>query len=239
MLAGAFSFIFYKRKRDAEKEKAESDFKVQVSDTEMKALRAQMNPHFIFNSLNSIGDFISRNDIKTANVYLSRFAKVMRMILENSEKKEVSIEDDLKALELYMQLESIRLNGKFTYEITVDKDIDKENTLIPPLILQPFVENSIWHGISKKEGAGKITIHIKKEGDMINCIVEDNGIGRKKSEAGKSATSQSEKKSLGMKITNARIDIINRIKKSKAGVELSDLSEGFRVEVKLPLELSF
>ncbi|MEP7170075.1 MAG: ATP-binding protein, partial [Bacteroidota bacterium] len=105
--------------------------------------------------------------------------------------------------------------------------------------LQPFVENSIWHGISKKQGAGKILIEIKKEGDMINCIVQDDGIGRKKSEQQKENIASTEKKSLGMKITKARIDIINKIKKSTAGVELSDLSEGTRVEVKLPLELSF
>ncbi|HKR06096.1 MAG TPA: tetratricopeptide repeat protein [Bacteroidia bacterium] len=239
ILAGLSSFVFYKRRRDAEEQKKESDFKAEVSETEMKALRSQMNPHFIFNSLNSIGDYISRNDNKAADNYLSKFAKVMRMILENSEQKEVSLEDDLKALELYMQLESLRMNNKFTYEIKVDDDIDKETTLVPPLILQPFVENSIWHGISKKQEAGKILIKIKKEGDMINCIVEDNGIGRKKSEAEKGEIILNEKKSLGMKITKSRIDIINKLKKSKAVVELSDLAEGTRVEVKLPLELSF
>jgi tetratricopeptide (TPR) repeat protein len=239
ILAGLSSFIFYKRRRDAEEQKKESDFKAEVSETEMKALRSQMNPHFIFNSLNSIGDYISRNDTRAADNYLSKFAKVMRMILENSEQKEVSLEDDLKALELYMQLESLRMNHKFTYEIKVDDSIDKETTLIPPLILQPFVENSIWHGISKKQGAGKILIEIKKEGNMINCVVEDNGIGRKKSEAEKEGITSKEKKSLGMKITKARIDIINKIKKSKAGVELSDLAEGMRVEVRLPLELAF
>jgi len=239
LLAGAIIFVLYKRRRDAEEQKKESDFKAEVSETEMKALRSQMNPHFIFNSLNSIGDYISRNDNKAADNYLSKFAKVMRMILENSEQKEVSLADDLKALELYMQLESLRMNNKFTYEIQVDEAIDKEATLIPPLLLQPFVENSIWHGISKKQGTGKIVIIIKKEGDMINCIVEDDGIGRNQSSQQNSESMAPEKKSLGMKITKSRIDIINKLKKSKAGVQLFDLPQGTKVELRLPLELNF
>src|SRR5258705_10232752 len=101
-----------------------------------------------------------------------------------------------------MKLESMRMENKLSYKIRVDGDIDKENTLIPPLILQPFVENSIWHGIVKKEGRGNILIHIQKEGDIINCIVEDNGIGIQESAAG-----DTEKRSLGMKLTRARIDI--------------------------------
>ena len=114
-----------------------------------------MNPHFIFNSLNSVNDYIDKNDTGTASGYITKFAKLMRMILENSEQKEVTLEDDLKALELYMQLEALRLKNKFTYEIKVDENIDCENTLVPPLILQPFVENSIWHGIAKRTALGK------------------------------------------------------------------------------------
>lgn len=236
LLAAAFVFIFYKRRRDAFQKQKEAEFRLQVSDTEMKALRAQMNPHFIFNSLNSISDYISKNDTRSADYYLTRFARVMRMILENSEKKEVSLSEDLKVLELYMQLESMRMNNAFTYEIVVDEAIDPENTLIPPLILQPFVENSIWHGLANKKGAGKITIRIQKQNDMLHCIVEDNGIGRQKAIA---LGRPPEKSSLGMKITLARIDIINKLKKSKAGVELSDLAEGTRVNLVLPLEMAF
>ncbi|MEP7319073.1 MAG: tetratricopeptide repeat protein, partial [Panacibacter sp.] len=236
-IAAISIFAFYKRKRDAEQQQKDAEFKMEVADTEMKALRSQMNPHFIFNSLNSISDYISKNDISSADYYLTKFAKVMRMILENSDKKEVSLTEDLKALELYIQLESLRMKNKFSYEIIVDADIDPDNTMIPPLILQPFVENSIWHGISKKEGFGKILIHIKKEGELLNCIVEDNGIGREQSALPERMNT--EKKSLGMKITKARIDIMNKIKKSKAAIELSDLAEGMRVEVKLPLELYF
>lgn len=236
LLIGALSsFIFYKRRRDAEISKTAAEFKAQVAETEMKALRAQMNPHFIFNSLNSISDYISKNDLKNADHYLSKFAKIMRIILENSEQKEVPLADDLKALDLYLQLEAARMNNKFSYEIKVADDIDQENTLVPPLIMQPFVENSIWHGLTKKQGEGKIRIHIFKEGSMLNCTVEDNGIGREAS----ATEAQAAKKSLGMKITRARIDIINKLKRSNAGVNLTDLAEGTKVEVTLPLELSF
>ncbi len=225
--------------RDALEKQKEAELKSQVSDTEMKALRAQMNPHFIFNSLNSISDYIAKNNTKVADEYLTKFATLMRLVLENSEKKEVPLFEDLKALELYMQLETLRLKDKFTYEIEVDDTIDKENTMVPPLILQPFVENSIWHGIAKKQGIGNIFIHIKKEGEMVSCIVEDNGVGRQVTDGIIALKDNSGKRSLGMKITKERIDIINKVKNANAFVKLTDLEQGTRVEVKLPLELSF
>jgi LytS/YehU family sensor histidine kinase len=171
--------------------------------------------------------------LEAADDYLTKFAKLMRSVLENSEEKEVSLAEDLKTLELYMQLESLRLNNKFSYEIKVDENIDTENTLIPPLILQPFVENSIWHGIAHKKDNGKIIISIKKEEDMIHCTVDDDGVGITPSEK------QVQKKSLGMKITASRIEILNKIKKTNASVSVSRLNQGTRAEVRLPLQLSF
>ena len=233
LLLGALSsFILYKKRRDAKYRQKEAEFRAQVADTEMKALRAQMNPHFIFNSLNSISDFISKNDIKQADFYLTRFARLMRLILENSESREVSLAEDLAALEMYIQLENLRLGQAFSYEIRVDEQLDRELTQVPPLILQPFVENSIWHGISGRQGAGRIFIDIRKEDEMINCIVEDNGVGRKKEKDGSS-------KSLGIKITTSRINIINKLKNSNGSLTITDLAQGLRVEVRLPLELRF
>lgn len=237
-LVAIFGFVLYSRKKDAIEKKKEAEFNSQVANTELKALRAQMNPHFIYNSLNSINDYIDKHEMGIATTYTTKFSRLMRMILENSEHKEIPLADDLKALELYIQLENMRMQHKFTYEIIVDKNIDQENTLVPPLILQPFVENSIWHGISKKQGEGKIRIHISKEGSMINCVVEDNGIGMRESSINK-LNNKTDKKSLGMKITKARIDIINRLKKSNATVTLSDLQEGTKIEVKLPEALAF
>ncbi|MEO7984516.1 MAG: histidine kinase, partial [Bacteroidota bacterium] len=239
LITGMAIFSFYKRRRDAVEKQKEAELRSQVSETEMKALRSQMNPHFIFNSLNSISDYITKHDTKVADEYLNKFSKLMRLILENSEKKEVSLAEDLIALELYMQLESLRMNNKFTYEIKVDEAIDKQNTLVPPLILQPFVENSIWHGIARKEGHGRICVSISREGDMINCMVEDDGIGRQAPAGITTLKDSTGKRSLGMKITMDRIDIINKEKKTNALVKLTDLEQGTRVEVKLPLELSF
>ncbi len=233
VLIGIGGFIFYKRNRDIRTQKNEAELKSQITDTEMKALRAQMNPHFIFNSLNSIADYIDKNQTQTASDFTAKFARLMRMVLENSEQKEIPLADDLKALELYMQLEQFRLKNKFDYEIKVDENIDKENTLVPPLILQPFVENSIWHGIAKKDGRGNITIYIKQQGEMINCIVEDDGGGLN------AAFVNEEKRSLGTKITRERIDIINKLKKAGASMNISNREKGVRAEVRFPLELSF
>ena len=235
-IAGIF---LYKRRKDILQKKKESEFTAHVADTELKALRSQMNPHFIYNSLNSINDYIDKHDTAKATLYTTKFAKLMRMILENSEHKEIPIAEDLKALELYMQLEVLRMDNKFVYEIKVDETIDQENTLIPPLILQPFVENSIWHGISQKRAEGKIWIHIHKEGDMIHCIVEDNGKGIHEVAGSKSGQETFRKKSFGMKITRARIDIINQMKKSNGEVTIFNLEEGTKIVVKLPETLAF
>jgi len=235
LVAGLSSFVLYKRRRDAEERRKEADLKAKVSDTEMKVLRLQMNPHFIFNSLNSVSDYISKHETTTANYFLSKFAKMMRQVLENSEKKEITLAEDLQVVETYIQLESLRLRNEINYEICIDPDIDPDVTLVPPLIIQPFVENSIWHGLSGKTRPGRISIRIVREDGMIHYIVEDNGIGRK--EAGKQA--KTGKRSMGLRITLDRIDIINQTRRAKAGVEILDLSEGTRVEVKLPLELNY
>ncbi len=233
ILAGIGAFIFYKHNRDIRTQKNEAVLKEHITDTEMKALRAQMNPHFIFNSLSSIADYIRSNQTKTAADFTDNFAWLMRIVLENSEHKNISLADDLKALELYVQLERFRSQNKFDYHIQVDESIDQENTLVPPLLLQPFVENSIWHGVAAKEGKGHITIYIQQQGDMLHCIVEDDGEGIKE------AVISEEKKSLGIKITKARIDILNKLKNAGATMNVSNKKTGVRAEVKLPLELSF
>ncbi|HUB61293.1 MAG TPA: tetratricopeptide repeat protein [Puia sp.] len=251
LLAGLSSFVLYKRRRDAEERRRdaeerrkEADLRAKVSATEMKVLRLQMNPHFIFNSLNSVSDYISRNETTTANYFLSKFAKMMRQVLEHSEKSEITLAEDLQVVETYIQLERLRLRNDLCYEIVVDREIDPEVTMVPPLIVQPFVENSIWHGFSGRSHPGKISIRITREDGMIYYIVEDNGIGRK--EAGKYAPAG--RRSMGLRITRDRIDIINQAKgarggkagkEEKAGVEIFDLSEGTRVELRLPLELNY
>lgn len=223
LLSGIFMFIGFRKRQKIKSEQKELLLRSKIADTEHKALRAQMNPHFIFNSLNSIGDYIHKNDLKSADYYLAKFAKLMRGILENSELKEISLTEEIKTMELYMQLESSRLQNKLSYEIKIDEGINPETIMIPPLIIQPFIENSIWHGISPKEGGGKVIIEVKKENRLLKITVEDNGIGRK--------STGEYKKSYGVKLTNDRIELLEF---AEAGVVITDLEQGTRVEIKLP-----
>ncbi|MEO9893289.1 histidine kinase, partial [Aurantibacter sp.] len=235
VLLSILGYYIYKRRRDELEKKKSAEFNAKVSETELKALRSQMNPHFIFNSLNSISEFISKNDIQQADDYLVKFSKLTRAILENSEKKSITLNEDLELMELYMQIEAIRLENKLHHKITIDQDIEPNNTLVPPLILQPFIENSIWHGIAPKNGDGHIAIKIEKEGDMLKYVVDDNGVGQLKKNMGEKKSNGS----FGIKITKSRIDILSHIKNKKGSINLMDKPEGVRVEITLPLELQF
>lgn len=232
-LASVLLFWSYKRRRDARARQKEAELQTQMTDTEMKVLRLQMNPHFIFNSLNSVSDYIRKNNTEEADAFLTRFARIMRMTLENSEKKVITLDEDIKLLDLYLKLESQRLGNKFSYTIQTASVIDAETVLVPPMLLQPFVENSIWHGIVKKESHGTIGIRIDQEDDMLYIVIEDDGIGREKAAyswiAGKA--------SLGMSITKSRVEMLNRQKEKKAFVKLTDKPDGLIVEIKLPLEI--
>ncbi len=235
MGAVAVGWHLYKRKRDSDERKKIAEFEAQVADTEMKALRAQLNPHFIFNALNGIGNSIASKDFTTAGDYLGRFAKLIRKILENSAYKEISLAADLEVLELYIQLEAMRLKGKFTYVIDIAMDIDPENTLVPPLILQPLIENSIWHGLGPKKGNGHIRIQVMKQQDSLFYIVEDNGVGR----ANGNSDVIISKRSMGIALTEARITVASGQQKKDTAIVFEDLPEGLAVTVKLPLSLQF
>ncbi len=169
-------FILDRRRRQARFEK-------DAAQLETQALRSQMNPHFIFNALNSINAFVQQNDSDRASAYLSKFARLMRLVLENSRQAEVPLKDDLEALDLYLNLERARsrdANGgaKFDYKITVDPDIDQEETYVPPLVIQPFVENAIWHGMAGKQEKGHIALSVTRSGEELILAIEDDGVGR-------------------------------------------------------------
>ncbi|NJL74331.1 MAG: histidine kinase [Saprospiraceae bacterium] len=149
----------------------------------MKALRAQMNPHFLFNVLNSIKLYMVQNDARTAAKYLTKFSRLIRLILNNSKSPMVKLEEELNALLLYIEMENFRFNDKFDFELYVEEEISLGQIEIPPMILQPFVENAIWHGLMHKEDErGVLTINIKLNDakDKLCFIIEDNGIGREK-----------------------------------------------------------
>lgn len=215
-----------------------------VSELKHKLTRFQMNPHFIFNSLNSLQTFVLENDVKSANKYLSVFSQLMRLTLENSYHNEVPITQEISQLELYLSLESMRFDHKFKYSINISPDVDENHIKIPSLLIQPFVENAIWHGLlNKTEGEKRLVIHIGKEGNQIICRVEDNGIGRTKALEIKSK-SKSSHKSLGTKITQQRLELLSAIHGKNFRISYEDLfnksgiPEGTRVHIYLPMVLN-
>ncbi len=191
-----------------ESEKTKAEFQQQTTELEMQALRAQMNPHFIFNSLNAINHFILKNESETAANYLIKFSRLIRMVLNNSQKSFIPLEDELESLQLYVDLEKLRCKNSFDYANTCSSKIDAANICIPPLILQPFVENAIWHGLMHKETKGKLEIDITFENELLCCTISDNGIGRSNAAMIKDSSS-GKTKSMGLNITKNRIDLIN------------------------------
>jgi hypothetical protein len=193
-------------------------FKRKIQESEMKTLRSQMNPHFMFNTLNAINNFIVKNNIDSASDYLSMFSKLMRNILENSKQESITLENELKTLKMYLKLEQVRLNNAFDFEIVVDDMIHEENFNVPPLIIQPYCENAIWHGLRNKGSHGILTIKIMHIVDnQYQLIIEDDGIGRV--ESAKLKKNETEHKSYGMQITEQRLQILNQ----KNSVKIEDL----------------
>lgn len=213
--------------------------KQKATELEMQALRAQMNPHFIFNSLNSVTNFILKNEKALAAEYLLKFSKLIRMILENSEQPLISLNQELEALRLYMDLEALRFENKFYYQFSHDRELDINSIKVPPLLVQPFVENSIHHGLMRKKEPGYIRIHIHENDQKLLIQIEDNGVGR--AAAAKQNNELSFKKnSLGMKLTKDRISLLNN-QLVNDSFELEDLEDsegracGTIVKISLPL----
>ncbi len=233
-------FVLYIRHlKDREKKKTALNKK--FTELKLQALRAQMNPHFIFNTLNSIQYFISNKDQKSAFQYLSKFSKLMRMVLDNSDKGKVTIAEELEALKLYLQLEALRFEGKFDYHLEVDSAIDIYNREIPTLLIQPFVENAIQHGLKFKRTNGALDIKLEADNGSVVCFIEDNGIGIEKSLESKQ-NGNGDHKSAGMKVSRERLETLNAVKKNGRGIEVIDLSrsdgnqQGTRVKIIIPTE---
>ncbi|GHN01596.1 histidine kinase [Cytophagales bacterium WSM2-2] len=218
-------------------------FAQKISEAEMMALRAQMNPHFIFNCMNIIDGLITDDRKEDAQNFLQKFSKLIRLVLENSQHQLVSIQQDLHALKLYIELEMVRSSHGFKYEIDLGKELLSNDYKIPPLLLQPYVENAIVHGLRNKEtGEGKLLVQIKSSQDKILITIEDNGIGRKKAmllnEENKKPNQQ-----LGMKMTGKRIGLLQSMNHNEVKIHISDVCSddetGTRVEIVLPYNLEF
>lgn len=200
-----------------------TELETQMLQLKQKTLQLQMNPHVIFNTLNSIQQYILNNDAGNAVIYLSSFSKLMRRILNNSNERYITLSDEIDAVSLYLQLESMRLGNRFNYEIDVDSEIDAQNIEIAPLIVQPFVENAIIHGLVPKKNNSFLSIRFSKISEKkILCVVEDNGVGRKYSEKMKQERGASHK-SYGMSITRKRLETLMKISNDDFSVEIVDL----------------
>ncbi|WP_439132121.1 histidine kinase [Polaribacter sp.] len=210
----------------AEKEKIkqlELAFEKEIAELKVSSLQSQMNPHFIFNSLNSIKLNIIKNNKENAVYYLNKFSKLIRKILTISREKEVSLQDEIDTLELYVSIENLRFKNAINFSKNIDKNINLETIKIPPLILQPFIENAIWHGLSPKEGKKVLRLSILKNKDsFLQILIEDNGIGRKKA-LELQQQKMIQKKSLGLKLTAERLTIFGNKNNLKHQITFSDV----------------
>jgi len=235
LMAGGGSWLYADRKRRKERARTE------VAELETRVLRSQMNPHFIFNALNSINAYVRRHDAEGASTYLSKFAKVMRAVLENSRHAEVPLQEDLDALRGYIELERQRMEEKFDFTITVDPAIDPEQVMVPPLVVQPLVENAIWHGLANKAGSGHITLEVRKQGNDLIWTIEDDGVGRRALAAvtGETAAGETGKRtSLGTTLTRSRLVLLQRQYGGSAELRYQDLPQGTRAEMVMPVILA-
>lgn len=204
--------------------KAHISNELKVSKVELAALRAQMNPHFIFNCLRSIKILTEQNNTQEASIYLGKFSKLMRNILEQSRDEESILAKELETLQLYIEMESLRVKDKMTWEILIADEIDIDFIKIPSLLIQPYVENAIWHGIMNLEGQGKLTVQLKQEEKVLIIEIIDNGVGRKKSTL-LNANQLNKPQSFGTKINQERIDLLNFKTDYNARVEVFDLCD--------------
>jgi hypothetical protein len=199
-----------KRKNDKlESKHRQAELQQHVTELEMQALRAQMNPHFIFNCLNSINRFILKNETEAASNYLTKFSRLIRMALTHSKKDFISLEDELEMLRLYLDMERLRFKDAFEYSITFKNSIDTGNVFVPPLLLQPFAENAIWHGLMHKDGHGHLDIELRVDNKMLTCTITDDGVGRNKAAEIKSRSAE-KSKSMGLQITSERLALLNK-----------------------------
>ncbi|QEC44659.1 histidine kinase [Pseudobacter ginsenosidimutans] len=219
----------------------ETAFEKKLAETEMIALRAQMNPHFIFNCLNSIKLYTLENDSETASSYLTTFSRLIRLVLDNSRSEKVTLQNEIETIRLYIELEVMRFKNKVSYDIRIDENIDTAYIEIPPLLLQPYIENAIWHGLMHKEEGGKVIITLSQpHGQSLHAEIVDNGIGREMAALYKSK-SIIKHKSFGVKMTNERLQIINQLYNIQARIEITDLKNnhgigcGTKVSIDIPI----
>ncbi len=203
----------------------------------LKSLRSQMNPHFIFNALNSVNQFVAKNDERTTNKFLSEFSRLMRLVMENSQEDFIPLHKEQEIISLYLKLEHYRFRDKFDYTITIDEGVNPETVEIPPMLIQPYIENAVWHGLRYKDSKGHLNLTMKKVSDGLQVEITDDGIGRKKSAALKTEN-QKKQTSTGLKNIEQRLAIINKVYNASYTVKIEDVAQaeetGTRVTINVP-----
>ncbi len=236
---GIYTLFIFRVGSIRKKEALKTAVNKQISDMRLKVLRTRMNPHFMFNALNSIQECIYTQKTNTASKYLSKFSRLLRLILERSENTFITISEEIEILKLYLELESLRFDDGFIYDIK-ENNVESDLLEIPPMLIQPFVENALWHGLRHKEGFKKLLISFSADDKIIYVTIEDNGIGR---EAAKAFNHDSDvkKQSLGIKISEEQLEMVGSLSKEKSGIIIEDiLSEtglvaGTRVILTIPI----
>lgn len=237
LFALALLTIFVIRTRNKKKQQL-LEFEKSKLEYEQQALRAQMNPHFIFNAINSIQKYILSKNEREAYDYLAKFAKLIRIVLNNSREKSLMLQQELEMINLYVELEQIRFSNKFEFKIDVDESVNDDDMMVPAMLIQPYVENAIWHGLMNlpKDRKGILKLSVSHTEKSLKIVIEDNGIGRAKA---KQFKSEDKHRSVGMALTEQRLMMINQMEEyEKAKVEVTDLCEndrasGTRVEITL------
>jgi tetratricopeptide (TPR) repeat protein len=239
VLIAVIAVLLVRGARNEEKRRL-SELNMKISELTQANLRQQMNPHFIFNTLNSIQYYMFQHDKLATNEYLTKFSSLMRKVLENSQNTAVFLRDELDALTLYLELESLRFKDKFQYEIKVDDEIDPLLYKVPTMLIQPYVENSICHGLKQSDGKGIVSIDIKLGKNQLICTIEDNGIGREAAKS-KAEAAGGNHNSLGTRITGSRLDLVNSLYGTTLKTIYTDLFAadgtpgGTRVEIQIPI----
>lgn len=219
----------------------QSDFVRQIAEAEMAGLRSQMNPHFIFNCLNSIKLYATENDSEKASDYLTKFSRLIRMVLENSRSERVTLQNELEMIRLYTDLEIMRFKQKLSFSIDIDTGIDTRFVEIPPLLIQPYVENAIWHGLMHKPEGGSVHLQVTHpQDDLLQLTITDDGVGRARATELQSK-SASHRKSFGLKMTSERIALVNQLYHTHTNVQIEDLMDaegqpaGTEVTIQIPI----
>lgn len=235
-----FLYHYVNRVRTEEQQKIE--YKVQMIELEARALRAQMNPHFIFNCLNSIKSLIQDGYQDKSVTYLTTFSKLIRTLFQNADKKEISLYDEIETCRLYLQLEAMRFDSKFSYSMNIDETVDLKSIQIPALIIQPFIENAIWHGIVPKGNGGTVSVNITPQNEVLEICIDDDGIGRDASLDNK-AKMHVTHNSKGLNLTQSRLELDNSLRERNAQITFIDKKDekgyaaGTRVVISLPAEV--